>query len=132
MVKKLLTATIFLSIVGGSLVASRKSDADVLIRVGRTATDRVSLALPDRSKLAGPLAKLPLLEWANLEDKIRARYRTDALVAQANVGIEVNGEDVKLTGRVETPAQRDRAIELAKSTLGVKTVTAEIATPESP
>ena len=129
--RKILVVSVFVVIVGGALALSKPSDAEVLTKVGRTATEQVSGAMPDRSAVAGPLASMQVGDLIGIEDKVRVRLKTDAALPNANLVVSSSEEGtVKLTGKVDTIAQRDRAIMLAQTTAGVKKVEQEIAIPE--
>ncbi len=129
--RKILVVSMFTVIVGGSLALSKSSDAEVLTRVGRTATEQVSGAMPDRSAVAGPLAAMQVGDLIGVEDKVRVRLKTDAALPNANLVVTSSEEGtVKLTGKVDTVAQRERAVMLAQTTAGVKKVEQEIAIPE--
>jgi hypothetical protein len=129
--RKILVASVFVLIVGGALALSKSSDAEVLTRVGRTTAEQVTGAMPDRSAVAGPLAAVQVGDLIGLDDKVRVRLKTDAALANTNVVVSSGeGGVVKLTGKVDTAAQRERAVMLAQTTTGVKKVEPEIAVPE--
>jgi hypothetical protein len=129
--RKILVVSVFVLIVGGSLAMSKKSDAEVLTKVGRTATEQVTAALPDRTAVAGPLASAQVGDLIGVEDKVRVRLKTDAALTNANLTVTANEGVVKLTGKVDTAAQRERAVMLAQTTAGVKAVEQEVAVPEN-
>ncbi len=128
--KKVSFVSIFVLIVGGSLAASKKSDADILTKVGRTSTEKILSNLPDRSRVAGPFAQVQLGDLTNLEDKVRVRLRTEASLETAKFAVTSQGTTIKIAGKVNSPVQRDRALELAKTTTGVTAVESEIAVLE--
>ncbi len=129
--RKILVVSVFVLIVGGALALSKSSDAEVLTKVGRTATEQVGGAMPDRSAVAGPLASMQVGDLIGVEDKVRVRLRTDAALPNANLVVSSSEEGtVKLTGKVDSVAQRERAVMLAQTTAGVKKVEQEIAVPE--
>lgn len=129
--RKILICSVFVLIVGGSLALSKTSDAEVLTKVGRTATEQVTGSLPDRSAVAGPLASVQVGDLIGVDDKVRVRLKTDAALANANVIVTTPETGVvKLAGKVDTSAQRERAVMLAQTTAGVKKVEQEIAVPE--
>ena len=87
--------------------------------------------MPDRSAVAGPLAAMQVGDLIGIEDKVRVRVKTDAALPNANLVVTSSEEGtVKLTGKVDTVAQRERAVMLAQTTAGVKKVEQEIAIPE--
>jgi hypothetical protein len=129
--RKILVVSVFVLIVGGSLAMSKKSDAEVLTKVGRTATEQIGAALPDRSAVAGPLAAVQVGDLIGVDDKVRVRLKTDAALANAHLVVTSSESGVvKVTGKVDTAAQRERAVMLAQTTDGVTKVEQEIAVPE--
>jgi osmotically-inducible protein OsmY len=65
----------------------------------------------------------------NADERVRARLRTDAGLEGAKITVAADGGVVKLGGKAETAAQRERAVQLAQSTTGVTKVEQEIAVP---
>ena len=130
MYKKVLIGVLFAVIVGGTLAFSSPTDAEVLTKVGRTASEQVIAALPDRSQVAGPLAHLQMGDLTAVDDRVRVRLKTDAGVDATNLTVTADGSTVKLSGKVATTAQRERAVQLAQTTAGVTKVEQEIAVPE--
>lgn len=128
--KKILVVSVFTLIVGGSLAMSKKTDAEVLTKVGRTASEQVSAAMPDRTAVAGPLAAVQVGDLTAVDERVRIRLKTDAALESTKLTVTADQGVVKLTGRVDTAAQRERAVQLAQSTLGVTNVEQEIAVPE--
>jgi hypothetical protein len=110
---------------------SKSSDAEVLTKVGRTAAMQVTGALPDRAVVAGPLASVQVGDLIGPDDKVRVRLKTDAALTNANLIVTMPQPGVvKLSGKVDTAAQRERAVSLAQTTTGVTKVEQEIAIPE--
>lgn len=130
MVRKVLAVVLFLAIVGGALAASKKTDADVLTRVGRTAADNVMAVMPEREKVAGPLARIQFGALTSVDERVRVRLRTDAALDGANISVAADAGVVKLTGKADSSLQRERAVQLAQTTKGVKKVEQEIAVPD--
>jgi BON domain len=129
--KKILVVSVFVVIVGGALALSKPSDAEVLTRVGRTTAVQVGAALPDRAAVAGPLAAVQVGDLIGVDDKVRVRLKTDAALTNAHVVVTTPADGVvKLTGKVDTAAQRERAVMLAQTTAGVTKVEQELAVPE--
>ena len=60
---------------------------------------------------------------AALTSKIKAKMALDDRVAAANIDVDTNGSFVTLSGRVGSEAERVRAVELARDTEGVASVT---------
>jgi len=61
-----------------------------------------------------------------ITSKIRAKYDADAIVSPFNIGVRTYDGRVTLSGTVNSYAARNQALDLAKSTAGVKTVTNQI------
>jgi osmotically-inducible protein OsmY len=129
MLRKVLAGIAFVAIVGGALAAARTSDAEVLTRVGRTTAAKVMAAMPDREQVAGPLAKAQFGTLTGVADRVRVRLRTDAAMDGARITVSAEGGVVKLGGKADTAAQRERAVLLAQTTTGVTKVDQEIAVP---
>ncbi len=129
MLRRVLAGIAFVAIVGGALAASRKSDAEVLTRVGRTTAAKVMAAMPEREQVAGPLAKVQFGTLTGVDERVRVRLRTDAALDGARITVAAEGGVVKLGGKTDTAAQRERAVQLAQTTTGVTKVDQEIAVP---
>ena len=119
----------FATIVGGALAASKKTDADILARVSRVASKKVTAVMPETASLAGPLAALTPADLMPVADRVRVRLRTDQQLDGALLTVVASGGEVTLRGEVKTAAQRLRAVELAQSTTGVTKVTSELSEP---
>lgn len=129
MLRRVLAGIAFVAIVGGALAASRKSDAEVLTRIGRTTAAKVMAAMPEREQVAGPLAKVQFGTLTGVDERVRVRLRTDAALDSARITVSAEGGVVKLGGKADTAAQRERAVQLAQTTTGVTKVNQEIAVP---
>lgn len=127
--KKTLLVLLFGVIVGGALGFSKKSDADVLTRVGKTASKKVTDAMPPANQLAGPLAATKTGELLPIEDRVRLRFQTDKALEGANITVIAEGNAVRLRGEVGNALVRARAVELAQTTCGVEKVTNELVEP---
>jgi len=62
------------------------------------------------------------VDEATLTAKIKAKMALDDFVKARAVGISTRGSVVTLTGRVQTPAEHDLAVSLARDTAGVTEV----------
>jgi BON domain-containing protein len=62
------------------------------------------------------------IEPAVVTTKIKSKMALDDLVKARNIGVHTNGTVVTLTGVVSSEAERKRAVELAKQTDGVTSV----------
>jgi osmotically-inducible protein OsmY len=129
MTRKILAGMMFVVIVGGSIAASKKTDAEILTKVGRTAANQVMQVLPEREQVAGPLSKLQFDAITSTDERVRVRLRTDAGMEGAKITVTSADGVVKLGGKAETSVQRERAVQLAQSAIGVTKVEQEIAVP---
>lgn len=74
-----------------------------------------------RTEAAADQARQEAAEGA-ITGKIKAKMALDDTVRARDIGVETEGTVVTLTGTVETAAQRDRALQLARETEGVTRV----------
>jgi len=116
-------------IVGGALGFSKKSDAEVLTRVGKTTAKKVTGATPPANQLAGPLAATKTGDLLPLEDRVRLRFQTDKALEGAAITVIAEGKEIRLRGEVGSALVRARAVELAQTTSGVEKVTNELVEP---
>jgi osmotically-inducible protein OsmY len=65
-----------------------------------------------------------------LRERVAARLRSDKVFAESAIDVEVQGSTVTLRGQAPDAAGRQRAVELAKNTLGVEEVTDEMGPKE--
>jgi len=128
--RKSIAVVAFISVIGGALAGSNRTDADILTRVGRTTAAKVKAVMPDTSALAGPLVALAPPDLMPVADRVRVRIKTDKLMDGATVGASATADGkVTLTGEVKSADQRLRAVELAQSTAGVTSVENKITEP---
>jgi hyperosmotically inducible protein len=66
------------------------------------------------------------LSEAGLTAKIKAKMTLDDLVKARTIDVTTQGTTVTLTGTVESKAERDRAVSLARETDGVTRVVDEL------
>ena len=96
-------------------------DTECLARIGRKIAERSSGAADTvREQVDGDLKALP--RGAGLKEKIEARLRWDAMLADVTIEVRVNGNEVELKGTVKNDAQRRRAGDVAETTIGVQAV----------
>lgn len=62
----------------------------------------------------------------SITSKIRSQYAADPIVSAFNISVRTYDGRVTLSGTVSSPTARNRALDLAKQTAGVKTVTNQI------
>jgi osmotically-inducible protein OsmY len=130
MFRKVLIGGVFLTIVGGALAGSKRSDAETLTRVGRKVADKVTGAMPDTATVAGPIAAVKTGEVLSIEERVRVRLRTDKALDGAKIVVLLDGKTIRLRGEVKGTEQTLRAVELAQTTTGVDKVVSELAVPE--
>lgn len=131
-VLRILCATLFLFVLGGTLALSKAEDLNILLRAGRKAKEQIANTMPDGRKLSGPLAAFRAGDALPVEERVRVRIQTDKAMAGADVTVaaaEKAGE-VRLRGVVQSSSQKARAVELANATSGVDAVVEELAVPE--
>jgi len=128
-VKKILVAVLFLTIVGGALGFSKKTDAEVLTRVGKTSARKVTEAMPPANRLAGPLAAAKTGDLLPIEDRVRVRFQTEKALEGTTITVIAEGKEIRLRGEVANALIRARAVELAQTTIGVEKVTNELVEP---
>jgi len=62
------------------------------------------------------------LATGSVTAKIKSKMALDELVKARNIHVDTNGSVVTLTGVVDSKAERERAVQLAKETKGVTSV----------
>lgn len=62
------------------------------------------------------------IEDGSITASIKMKFANDELVSASNIDVDTNRGDVTLNGTVASQLEADRAVELAKSVAGVKTV----------
>jgi len=60
---------------------------------------------------------------AELVARVKTALLNDAVVGVRRIDVQASGDDVRLTGRVASAAERDRAVEIARGVPGVRSVT---------
>ncbi len=130
--KRALVVTTFVSLLTGTLLTSKPSDVEAMIRIGKKAAGKIESALPESRVAAGPLAAFRAGDALPIEERVRVRIQTEKAMAGADVvalAMPTAGE-VKLKGIVRDAGQKRRAVEIANSTAGVEVVIDELAVPE--
>ena len=91
---------------------------------GATPTTGVDDPLQDRAREAADKAKdaMPDLSDASITTKVKSKFLGDTDVPGLKIDVDTKDGVVTLTGTVETAAEKQRAMELAKATDGVKSV----------
>lgn len=110
-------------------------DADILARVGRKVGSKAEASGREMASKLAPqweTARPPDAE-PGLQDRVAARLRDDQLLAGRAIEVSLAAEDViELVGEVANGQQRQRAVELAQSTVGVVGVVDRLQVPEAP
>lgn len=104
-------------------------DAERLARLGRKAVAKVQAQTGDSpAGLSGPLQSIRgNLNELTLDAKVAARLRWDKDLEGAQVQVRTAGAGaVRLSGTVATLEQRQRAVGLARATVGVNDVIDEL------
>lgn len=130
--RRFLGVLLTLVVVGGALSQGKKSDPDTLARIGEVVGKRMKAALPDASKVAGPLVAFRAGDALPVEEKVRLRVHTDKQMDGADVTVASGtaAGEVRLRGVVKDATQSQRAAQLAGETVGVAKVLNELAVPE--
>lgn len=109
-----------------ALAGCTHQDTDTLARISRKVVDRSQHAAESiRTQVEGDLKGIPHGEAAKepgLKEKVEARLRYDAALADAKIEVQVSGAEVELRGTVKSDAQRRRASDLVETTAGVQVV----------
>jgi hyperosmotically inducible protein len=106
---------------GGNLTSR---DANEIGTSGEAVADRARDAgaeIGDRAATAANQAK-NALEDGGLTAKIKSKMALDDTIEASRINVDTANRIVTLTGTVETDAQRQRALQLARETDGVKNV----------
>jgi hypothetical protein len=133
-----------LALLLGCGVGCKQQDTEALSRLGQRVGKQTEQAVDDlRGKLdtslpvfarekaepkEAPVVKPPPLPLEpSLREKIEKRLQWENTLADQKIDVSVlEGGRVELRGEVKTPLNRQRAIELADTTLGVTSVNAEL------
>src|SRR5689334_2429780 len=108
-----------------ALAGCTQADTDTLARMSRKVVDRSNRAAETiRAQVEDDLKHLPHGESASkeagLKERVEARLRFDALLADAKIEVHVTAAEVELRGTVKSDAQRRRASDLVETTAGVQ------------
>lgn len=96
-----------------------------LLTVGLSLNGCATAGKPEAAAGPTPIAKMTNSE---LEDKIKAQFKTDAQLNAANLGVDANVDrnEITLSGTVGSESLRAKAVELAKSVHAGLIVTTKI------
>ncbi len=96
-----------------------------LPEVDTTKAREVGSAIGDRVAVGATAAQHALANTA-LTSKIKAKIALDDTLDASSIGVDTTDSVVTLTGTVTSAAQHTRALQLARETAGVKSVTDRI------
>lgn len=68
----------------------------------------------------------------SLAARVKTALLNDAIVGKRRIDVHVTGYDVRLTGRVESAQERDRAVQVASGVDGVRSVKSDLDVRKSP
>ena len=114
---------IFVSIVICTATGCNRQDGDRLARVGGKVTEKVQLLVPERTPFGRPtnLAMNP-----NVEERVKERFRSDRFLGPLFIEVSAEGHVIRLKGKVNDGLLKQRAVEIAESTVDVDKVLDEI------
>ena len=61
-----------------------------------------------------------------LSARVKTALLNDPIVGKRRIDVHADGADIRLTGRVASAAERDRAVSLARAVEGVRTATSDL------
>ena len=105
-------------LIGLLLAGCNAQDNERLSRMGRAAAARLEAA-GDNNGLASLRGRL---DDTNLTNRVSARIRWDKSMEGAQITVQAQGGEVELKGTLRDAGQRQRAIDIANSTLGAESV----------
>jgi hypothetical protein len=101
-----------------------RSDGVRLGKIGVKVADKVQVLLPDHTPFVPP--SLGTMSDATLESRVRVRFQTDRYLTSLPIEIIVELASVRLKGQVDSDVLKQRAVEIAESTVGVEKVVDEL------
>ncbi len=107
-----------------------RQDTECLARIGQKVLDHARHTTGEvRARLEPGWQPAP---WPTAQDRVRERLRWDRALEGTEIEVLGQQQEVELKGTVKTPAQRQRALDLAETTAGVERVTEtlQVAEPE--
>lgn len=100
-----------------------QEDIQRLGRVGETTASRLQdLSAGARSRVAQGIESLTSREMPPLARRTTIRLQADQQLAGITIVVIANGSQIELKGSVKDQAQKERALDLARTTLGVEKV----------
>jgi hyperosmotically inducible periplasmic protein len=131
---KLVLLVIVLVAVGGFLLgwwttSETLPSSDTVATAGRNAAERAKDATADISQKTAAAAKeaKEALSDGALTAKIKAKMALDDTVKALDLNVDTSNGVVTVSGKVRSGAERDRALQLARETNGVRQVVDRVA-----
>jgi len=75
---------------------------------------------------ASPGATSASLAETELIARVKTALLNDSIVGVRRIDVHAAGDQIRLTGRVASAAERDRAVQIASGVPGVRSVTSEL------
>jgi osmotically-inducible protein OsmY len=100
-----------------------RQDAEKLTRAGWKVTEKVQALVPNRTPWGSAWGVMPDL---GVDGRVRARLQADKHLASFNVEVIAVDRGVRLRGHIGDAALKQRALEMAESTVGVEKVVDEL------
>lgn len=66
------------------------------------------------------------LESTRIAARVKTALLNDEVVGRRRIDVHATGMDIRLTGRVASAAERDRALQIARGVDGVRSVTSSL------
>lgn len=112
-------------VLGWALVAvgCDRRDAEKLGAVAARLAERPGQLLPEHTSFRSTWDQIRTVrEESTPQTRVRQRIHTDRYLRPWKLEVLVQGREVTIAGEVNDPILRDRAIELAQSTVGIEKV----------
>ncbi|MCI0640556.1 MAG: BON domain-containing protein [Gemmataceae bacterium] len=114
------------------LPGCKRQDTECLSRIGKKIVAQANSATADlRARFADWKGQKTGLE-ESLEERVQKRLRWEKVLADVPIEVVSVGKEIELKGLVQNAEQREKAITLAESTLGVERVIVSLQAPEPP
>jgi hyperosmotically inducible periplasmic protein len=75
---------------------------------------------------ATPPAGRAAIAEAELIARVKTALLNDAIVGVRRIDVHASGDQIRLTGRVASAAERDRAVQITSGVPGVRSVTSDL------
>jgi osmotically-inducible protein OsmY len=107
-----------------SLAGCEERELAALRKVGQRVVDKTEgLVQEAAERLAARAPEPAAVDTPDLAQRVRGRLQWDRKLAGQTITVQVQGDEVRLSGAIKDESLRQRAVELAESTLGVAKVT---------